>query len=106
MPSSSASAGKSKGPSGRGTLWAVPDPTTALLMVRAYELLPFDGKGKPEALREAQIWLRELPTGEALRLVEERLQALKAAGATKTEAEDLRPFSEPHFWAGYQCVGV
>ncbi|MCI0487416.1 MAG: CHAT domain-containing protein [Blastocatellia bacterium] len=74
------------------TLWMVNDLTTALLVVEAYKRL-FDGKGKskPEAIREAQIWLRDV-TAEELR---------------RRDIEfDGDSFAHPYYWAAMQCVGV
>lgn len=71
-----------------GSLWMVNDLSTALLMAKVYEGLERDGKGKPEALRDAQRWLRDLPAQ-----VEEA-------------APNDRSFARPYWWAAFQCVGT
>jgi CHAT domain-containing protein/tetratricopeptide (TPR) repeat protein len=109
-----------------GTLWAVGDVATGLLMGKAYELLQA-GVGKVEALREAQLWLRELTAAQAQEILE--AQAAAAGQPTRevalTEMTRLalaqllpvqrrfalmddteRPFAHPYFWAAFQCVGV
>jgi CHAT domain-containing protein len=57
-----------------GTLWAVADVATGLLMGKAYELLG-EGKSKAAALREAQLWLRDLTAAEVRAIL-----AAQAAG--------------------------
>lgn len=98
-----------------GALWSVSDQSTALLMMKAYEALSAeDGADKPEALRLAQLWLRDVTREELLPLIEKRLS--ESEGDTG-EWERLvafrryvktreRPFAHPYFWAGMQCVGL
>jgi CHAT domain-containing protein/tetratricopeptide (TPR) repeat protein len=109
-----------------GTLWAVADVATGLLMGKAYELLQA-GRSKAEALREAQLWLRDLTAAQAQEILE--AQAAAAGQPTRevalTEMTRLalaqllpvqrrfalmddteRPFAHPYFWAAFQCVGV
>jgi CHAT domain-containing protein len=109
-----------------GTLWAVGDVATGLLMGKAYELLRA-GKSKAAALREAQLWLRDLTAAQAQEILE--AQAAAAGQPTRevalTEMTRLalaqllpvqrrfalmddteRPFAHPYFWAAFQCVGV
>jgi CHAT domain-containing protein len=101
-----------------GTLWTVNDLTTALLMVKAYEGLIREGKGKPEALRDAQLWLRDATAGELSAVL---LQKEAELGRDRMAWTDLAPltremrfsrdptecpFAHPYFWAGMQCVGV
>jgi CHAT domain-containing protein/exonuclease VII small subunit len=109
-----------------GTLWAVADVATGLLMGKAYDLLQA-GRSKAEALREAQLWLRDLTAAQAQEILE--AQAAAAGQPTRevalTEMTRLalaqllpvqrrfalmddteRPFAHPYFWAAFQCVGV
>jgi tetratricopeptide (TPR) repeat protein len=113
-------------PTAWGTLWAVGDVATGLLMGKAYDLLQA-GVGKVEALREAQLWLRDLTAAQAQEILE--AQAAAAGQPTRevalTEMTRLalaqllpvqrrfalmddteRPFAHPYFWAAFQCVGV
>jgi CHAT domain-containing protein/tetratricopeptide (TPR) repeat protein len=113
-------------PTAWGTLWAVADVATGLLMGKAYELLRA-GRSKAEALREAQLWLRDLTAAQAQEILE--AQAAAAGQPTRevalTEMTRLalaqllpvqrrfalmddteRPFAHPYFWAAFQCVGV
>jgi tetratricopeptide (TPR) repeat protein len=65
-------------PSVWGTLWSVQDDATSELMVNAYRYLN-NGLTKPEALRQAQIDLRN---------------------------DAAQHFSHPYFWAGFQSFGA
>jgi CHAT domain-containing protein/tetratricopeptide (TPR) repeat protein len=107
-----------------GTLWAVADVATGLLMGKAYELLRA-GKSKAEALREAQLWLRDLTAAEvrailAAQAAGQPTQAVALAELARMALAQLlpeqrrfavmdaaeRPFAHPYFWAAFQCVGV
>jgi CHAT domain-containing protein/tetratricopeptide (TPR) repeat protein len=106
-----------------GSQWSVSDLSTALLMKRFHENLYTREMGKAGALREAQIWLRDLPLAEAQRLLREKrmeLERVKAserlarihlatAGQNLTAlaaAHDGKPFAHPYWWAAFQCVGA
>jgi len=100
-----------------GSLWSVNDLSTALLMVKVYEGLEREGKSKPEALRDAQIWLRDLTAHEALTLVRKKEAELSGERMARADVVPLRralelsdpndrPFAHPYHWAGFQCVGV
>jgi CHAT domain-containing protein/tetratricopeptide (TPR) repeat protein len=113
-------------PTAWGTLWAVSDVATGLLMGKAYDLLQA-GRSKAEALREAQLWLRDLTAAQAQEILE--AQAAAAGQPTREVAltemtrmalaqllpvqrrfalmdDTERPFAHPYFWAAFQCVGV
>ncbi|MFN3422887.1 MAG: CHAT domain-containing protein, partial [Armatimonadota bacterium] len=99
-----------------GSLWTVNDFSTALLMAKTYEGLIKGGKSKAEALRDAQRWLRDLTSGEALRLVEAKEAELRERMAWEDIAPwrrgfqfadpTSRPFVHPYWWAAFQCVGI
>lgn len=92
------------------------DLSTALLMTKAYEGMVREGKTKAEALRDAQRWLRDLTTGQALALVEAKQAEVKERMAWEDIAPWRRgfpfadpatcPFAHPYRWAAFQCVGV
>jgi CHAT domain-containing protein len=107
-----------------GTLWAVSDVATGLLMGKAYELLG-EGISKAAALREAQLWLRDLTAAEvrailAAQAAGQPTQAVALAEVARMALAQLlpeqrrfavmdaaeRPFAHPYFWAAFQCVGV
>jgi CHAT domain-containing protein len=111
-------------PTAWGTLWAVADVATGLLMGKAYELLRA-GKSKAAALREAQLWLRDLTAAEVRTILEAQRAEQPTREVALTEMTRLalaqllpvqrrfalmddteRPFAHPYFWAAFQCVGV
>ena len=76
-------------PSVLGTLWSVNDASTALLMVRFYELLLQDRLPPPVALRQAQLWLRRRDQRGIGRLLEPaRSDRVGSAAASGTHADD------------------
>jgi CHAT domain-containing protein len=107
-----------------GTLWAVADVATGLLMGRAYELLRA-GVGKAAALREAQLWLRDLTAAQAQEILAAQIAAAEQSAQAMAEPSRTglahlypalrrfalmdaaeRPFAHPYYWAAFQCVGV
>lgn len=86
------------------TLWAVNDLSTMLLMERFYRHYLRDELGLPEALRCAQLWLRDVTARE--------LAARYPRGSTNYrrfsrdfKPED-RPFEHPYYWAAFTFNGV
>ena len=93
-----------------GSLWAVNDLATGLLMHRVYQNLR-GGLDKAQALREAQLWLRDLSGEEAGAMLRRLTQETGFLGekipSVLRELEGKpRPFSHPYYWAAFQCVGV
>src|SRR5262249_21372236 len=90
------------------------------------------GWNKARALREAQLWLRELGEAEVLAAIAKReceIQAILAANyqrmsqmevlaarfslpelkrdiARLAAAHGGKPFAHPYWWAAFQCVGA
>nr|WP_267879548.1 CHAT domain-containing protein [Kamptonema formosum] len=94
------------------TLWAVNDVSTAILMIRFYELLLSEIRPPVAiALRESQLWLRE---ATVQKLVEWVADCQLIADAKKQEIQDYikwgenpenKPYQSPHFWAAFCAVG-
>jgi CHAT domain-containing protein len=84
-----------------GSLWAVSDVSTALLMARFYDLWRKEGLEPPEALRQAQIWLRDSTNAEKEAFFR---HALPELGATR-RFQDL-DFAHPFYWAAFSYVGA
>jgi CHAT domain-containing protein len=89
-----------------GSLWAVQDWPTALLMVRFYDNL-LGGLALPQALRQAQHWLRQLDRGQA-----EDLIARSGLGRREVEVhrrwlywQGETPYSHPYYWAAFAVFG-
>lgn len=97
------------------SLWPVDDGATAMLMTRLYEEMFAGGLEPPEALRSAQLWLRDLSDHEK----EDFLDAHPLIGAEirRREAGERRrrarasgapgqPYSHPDYWAPFIAVGA
>ncbi|MFJ4525564.1 CHAT domain-containing protein [Streptomyces sp. NPDC088810] len=90
-----------------GSLWAVSDLSTMVLMARFYALWRSDGLDPPEALRRAQQWVRDTPNG-AKRDMWPGIGELSGdhvpAGA-KSLWERARAHRSPSCWAAFVYVG-
>jgi CHAT domain-containing protein/tetratricopeptide (TPR) repeat protein len=111
------------------TLWAVEDLSTMLLMEHFYQAHLHDGLPPAAALRQAQLWLRDL-TADHLRqrFAAEREALLRQRFAAEHEAlrtthmpgdvvstqyrrfaaldPDSRPFAHPFYWAAFSFSGA
>jgi CHAT domain-containing protein len=79
----------------------VNEVSTALLMARFYDLWRKEGLEPPEALRQAQIWLRDSTNTEKEAFFRDALPEL---GATR-RFQDL-DFAHPFYWAAFSYVGA
>jgi CHAT domain-containing protein len=98
-----------------GSLWAVSDVSTALLMARFYDLWRKEGLAPPEALRQAQIWLRDSTNAEKEAFFRHALPELgatrlaeRAAWVAFWDAVVRRPqdrdFAHPFHWAAFSYM--
>lgn len=93
------------------TLWSVSDYATALLMSRFYEEMA-DGSAPNEALRAAQLWLRDLtPEAEAAHVAARG--PLRGYTAPHNRSGDdgicrtvTAPYASPVFWAPFVVSGA
>jgi len=100
------------------SLWSIADYTTALVMMKLYENIYQRSMTKAAALRQAQLWLKDLTAGEALKLLKAKEEVLEYSErmarediapvrrAVSLHDPNSKPFSHPYFWAGYQLFGV
>ncbi|SDR38787.1 Sel1 repeat-containing protein [Rhizobiales bacterium GAS113] len=100
------------------TLWTAYDPSTALLMVKAYEGLVQENKSKSQAVRDAQLWLRQATAEELLASLSQKEALHPSEGVVLSEVASWkremrfgpsakgRPYAHPYFWAGLHCVGA
>jgi CHAT domain-containing protein len=85
------------------SLWSVDDFTTTLLMEHFYTHMQA-GMGKAEALRQAQVWLRDLIVAELRDNYSELIEGTEYEYLLKLEATE-RPFANPYYWAGFVLSG-
>jgi CHAT domain-containing protein len=98
------------------TLWEVKDVSTAILMIRFYEI--FLSETRPPvaiALRESQLWLRSLTVKGLLEWVEaSKLLSSQHKGVIKGVIKeqykrgykhDYLPYKNPIYWAGFCATG-
>ena len=94
------------------TLWAVNDVSTAILMIKFYEL--FLSETRPPvaiALRESQLWLRSVTVKGLLEWVEaskllshEHKQKIQGK-YRRGYKQDYQPYESPVYWAAFCAVG-
>ncbi|MDQ2099233.1 MAG: CHAT domain-containing protein [Tychonema bourrellyi B0820] len=94
------------------TLWAVNDVSTAILMIRFYEL--FLSETRPPvaiALRESQLWLRDATVQDLVDWVagcklisDERKEEMQNSIEFGKKPADKR-YQSPHFWAAFCAIG-
>ncbi|MDY7054422.1 CHAT domain-containing protein, partial [Limnospira fusiformis] len=98
------------------SLWSVNQVSTALLLIRTYELLQQQPGKLAQALPAAQTWLRETTVSgfeqwrEKCPLFSEewrkKLQPVIAKMGQKTEqGMNHRPYQSPYHWAAFTVVG-
>jgi CHAT domain-containing protein len=89
-----------------GSLWSVPEPATALLMVEMWENL-LAGMTVSEALTKAQAWLRALSRDDAtLRVADSgRFRPLAADYREWIAGLPDPPFAHPYYWGAFEAVG-
>jgi CHAT domain-containing protein len=98
-------------------MWSLPDMPTSLLMVDFYRRWRTEGQHPATALRDAQVWLRDVPSGERYAFLRQALEAGEPWLANDEETEGLmlilayqeedgRAFDDLHSWAGFGYFGA
>jgi tetratricopeptide (TPR) repeat protein len=97
-----------------GTLWPVDDTSTALIMMKFYELYFAKTIEPASALRGAQLWLRDAAVPEIDAFL---LEMLRAGRVSAEQRAMLRkslisgkanepPYAHPYYWAAFQFYGA
>jgi CHAT domain-containing protein len=96
-----------------GSLWSVDEFSTVLLLVKFYDNWRHHQQTPPEALRQAQQWLRDTTNCEKERyFIQQVIVTIpeNVAGYLKTRMSLLQPenrtYAHPYDWAAFQYVGV
>src|SRR5262245_17425221 len=97
-----------------GTLWPVDDTSTALIMMKFYELYFAKSTEPASALRGAQLWLRDAQLPEIDAFLAQMVRAGRVSGE---QGALLRksliggkpnepPYAHPYYWAAFQFYGA
>jgi CHAT domain-containing protein/tetratricopeptide (TPR) repeat protein len=92
------------------SLWRVSDLSTAILMIKFYELFSSE-KSVSLALNQAQSWLRTVDKEnlqnwlDALQLKPESKQKLRQQLNLGMRQPTYQPFKEAYYWAGFCAIG-
>jgi CHAT domain-containing protein len=99
-----------------GSLWSVNDMSTAMLMARFYSLWREEKHTPQEALRQAQIWLRDSTTEDKKKhfkhFVERQSTRMSADTAQAFyshigwDEPKARVFASPYYWAAFIYTGI
>jgi tetratricopeptide (TPR) repeat protein len=92
-----------------GSLWSVNDLSTLLLMGRFYELWHEEGVDPRDALRRAQLWVRDASNEEKRKHFPEFEELGPPAGISPAAREfwgHARAHAHPYHWAGFTYVGA
>lgn len=95
------------------SLWAVDDYVTALLMSRFYDGLASESRTRPaHALRQAQLWLRELSADAEEQYLKGRatLRRLRETrrdrGSNASTAGNDQPYGASRLWGAFTATGA
>lgn len=97
------------------TQWAVNDASTAMLMTRLYDLMITQRLRPPEALRAAQLWMRDLDVREEEEFLRAHPALARDIGSRRARGEQIGAsveatdaagrFRDPVYWAPFVAIG-
>ncbi|CAD5941797.1 CHAT domain-containing tetratricopeptide repeat protein [Planktothrix agardhii] len=85
------------------SLWSVSDISTAILMIRFYQLLR-EGEEVAIALNYAQKWLRNATKAELLAWIDPG-NKMQLRQSLKEIKDHEKPFASPYYWAAFCAIG-
>ncbi|CUR35208.1 conserved hypothetical protein [Planktothrix tepida PCC 9214] len=85
------------------SLWSVSDISTAILMIRFYQLLR-EGEEVAIALNHAQNWLRNATKAELLAWIDLG-NKMQLRHSLKEIKDHEKPFASPYYWAAFCAIG-
>ncbi|WP_204103777.1 MULTISPECIES: CHAT domain-containing tetratricopeptide repeat protein [Spirulina sp. CCY15215] len=98
------------------TLWIVKEDSTGILMMEFFRYLQA-GKTPPEALKQAQDWLKNITNSQLAQWYSDRSEEVKqdditqwdnlsSQASTYQQNPDFVPYENPYFWAGFVLTGL
>ena len=96
------------------SLWSVSDPSTMLLLTKFYELWREQKLPPDQALRQAQIWLRDSTNAEKVIEFKNTIDQTRMPASTAQqlfdklawETKNERSFNHPFHWAAFSYTGI
>lgn len=98
------------------TFWSVDDLATAILTVRAYENLIRKDVDSSQALRDAQLWIRNATGAELAEILGKSIeetasfpglyQQINNERERFLKSPESKPFTHPYYWAAFHTVGA
>jgi CHAT domain-containing protein len=88
-----------------GSLWPVSEMSTAVLMLRYFELLCSGSYTVPAALNNAQRELMSMTREQALAWIEKHLPQYAPVLQYFKEKLGPQPYAHPYYWAGFYAAG-
>jgi CHAT domain-containing protein/tetratricopeptide (TPR) repeat protein len=89
-----------------GSMWAVPDSSAMMVMARFYQYWQNDSMRPEQALRAAQLWLRDSTNGEKQAALPESMLTTPATAAAARLWLTARETVHPIHWAGFTYHGL
>lgn len=95
------------------SIWEVQDFPTACLMLQFYKYLQV-GNASSEALKQAQVWLKDITNKELLEWLRQekfslnsmQKQRLKNQLEQEKKKENIYPFRHPYYWGAFYLIGA
>ncbi len=96
-------------------VWEVNSMAVCILMIRLYENHFVDKLPPPQALKDAQLWIREASTDNIIQYIENHTDTNDPAISEKADElifelekldPDEKPFASPQYWAAFVYFGL